>query len=68
MFELFENSLFAYADNSTLLPVADDSTLHTTGNRPAVAASLNKDLARIQDWCNYLCMMLNLNKTKRFIR
>ena len=52
MFELVENRLFAYADDSTLL-----------ADRPAVAASLNRDLARIQEWCNHWCMILNPNKT-----
>ena len=31
---------------------------------PAVAASLNRDLARIQEWCNHWCIILNPNKTK----
>ena len=31
--------------------------------RPAVAASLNRDLARIQKWCNHWCMTLNHSKT-----
>ena len=45
MFELVENSLFAYADDSTILAV-----VHKPTDRPAVAASRNTDLARIQDW------------------
>ena len=32
-------------------------------HRPAVAASLNRDLARIQEWCNHWCMILNPNNT-----
>ena len=43
MFELVENRLYAYADDSTLLAV----------DRPAVVASLNKDLTRILEWCNH---------------
>ena len=35
----------AYADNSTLLAV-----VRKTADRPAVAASLIMDLARIQEW------------------
>ena len=42
MLELVENSLVAYADNSTLLAVA-----HKPSGRPAVSASLNRDLTRI---------------------
>ena len=30
----------------------------------AVAASLNRHSARIQEWCNHWCMILNPNKTK----
>ena len=43
MFELFENRLFAYADDSTLLAV-----VRMLVDRPAAAAYLNRDLARIQ--------------------
>ena len=32
-----------------------------------VAASLNRDLARIQEWCNHCCMILNPNKTKSLV-
>ena len=60
MFELVENSLFAYADDySTLLAVACKK-----GDRPAVPASLNRDLARTPEWCNHWCMILNPYKTK----
>ena len=45
MFELFENRLFAYADDSTLQAVVRKPV-----DRPAVAASLDRDLARIQEW------------------
>ena len=48
MFELVENRLFAYADDSTLLVV-----VRKPADRPAIAASLNRDLAKIQEWCNY---------------
>ena len=44
MFELAENKLFAYADDSTLLAV-----VRKPADRPAVAASVNRDLARIQE-------------------
>ena len=61
MIELVENRLYAYAVNSTLLTV-----FYKLADRPAVAASLNRDLARIQKWCNHWCMILNPNKTKAF--
>ena len=62
MFELVENTLFAYADDSTLLAV-----VRKPADRPAVAAALNIDLAIIQEWCNHWCMILNPNKTKDLI-
>ena len=62
MFQLVENRLFAYSDDSTLLAVVCKPV-----DRPAVAASLNRDLAWIQKWCNYWCMILNPNKTKDFV-
>ena len=43
MFKLVENRLFAYADDSTLLAV-----VRKPADRPAVAASLNWDLASFQ--------------------
>ena len=43
MFELFENRLFAYAVDSTLLAVVREPA-----DRPAVATSLNRDLTRIR--------------------
>ena len=45
MIELVEKSLYAYADDSTLLAV-----VHKLADRPAVAASLNRDLAMIHEW------------------
>ena len=62
MFELVENRLLAYAHDSTLLAV-----LRKPVNRSAVAAFLNRDLARIQEWCNHWCMILNPKKTKAFV-
>ena len=59
MFELVQNRLFAYAGNSTLLAV-----VRKLADRPPVAASLNRDFAGIQEWCNHWCMILNPNKTK----
>ena len=48
--------------NSTLLAVVHKST-----DRPAVTAFLTTDLARIQEWCNHYCMVLNPNKTKSLV-
>ena len=45
MFELVENRLFDYADDATLLAV-----VRKPAGRPAVAASLNRYLAVIQEW------------------
>ena len=59
MFVLVENRLSAYASYSTLLAV-----VRKPADRPAVAASLNTDLARIREWCNHLCVILNPNKSK----
>ena len=42
MFELVENRLYAYADDSTSLTI-----VLKLADRPAVAASLNRDLAWI---------------------
>ena len=45
MFELVENRLFAYTDDSTLLAV-----VRKPAARPAVAPSLNMVFARIREW------------------
>ena len=47
-----------YADDSTLLAV-----IRKPADRLAVAASLNRDFPRIQEWWNHWCMILNPNKT-----
>ena len=62
MFGPVENRLFAYADDSTLIAV-----VRKPADRPAVAASLNRVLAMIQEWCNLWCMILNPNKTKALV-
>ena len=62
MFELVENRLYSYADDSTLLAVVCN-----TADRLAAAASLNRDLVRIPEWCNHWCMILNPNKTKALV-
>ena len=62
MFKLVENRLYDYADDSTLLAV-----VRKPANGPAVAASNNRDLARIPEWCNHWCIILNNNKSKAFV-
>ena len=58
MFEMNEKRLFAYADDFTLPAV-----VCKPADRPVVAASLNTDLARIQEWCT----IPNPNKTKALV-
>ena len=62
IFELVENRLYAYAADSSLPAV-----VHKPADRPAVADSLNMDLARIQEWCNHWCVILNHSKTKDLV-
>ena len=50
LFILYTSESFELVENR-LYPYADAYTLHIT-DRPAIAASLNRDLARIQEWCN----------------
>ena len=45
MFDLVENRLFAYADDSLLLAV-----LCKPADRPAVAAFLNRNFHKIHEW------------------
>ena len=56
MFELVENRPFSYADDFTLLAV-----IRKPADRPAVAASLNRDLARIQEWCKIITKLRHLS-------
>ena len=53
---------YTYDDDSTLL-----SVVRAIANTPAVAASLNRDLAGIHEWCNHWWMTLNPNKTKALV-
>ena len=62
MFKLVENRLFAYVDDSTLLAV-----IRKPADRPAVAASLSRDLGRMQECCNHFCMILNRNTTRALV-
>ena len=62
MFGLVENRLYAYADDSTLLAV-----VRKPADRPAVDALINRDLARIQEWCNHWCKILNPNNNMALV-
>ena len=57
-----ENKLVAYADDATLAACIDSPNL-----RSHVADSLNRDLARINDWCKLWGMKLNPKKTQSMI-
>ena len=48
MFELVENRLYAYADDSTLLAV-----VRKPADRPALPDSFNRDFPKIQECCNH---------------
>ena len=63
MFQLVDNRLYAYANNSTLQAV-----VRRPADRPAVAPYLNRDLARIQEWYYHWSMILIPNKTKAWVK
>ena len=62
IFQLVHNRLYAYVDDCTLLAV-----LLKPADWLAVAASLNRDLVKIQEWCNHWWIILNPNKTKALV-
>ena len=62
MFQQWRTDYIAYADDTTLL-----SVVHKPADRPAVAASLNRGLPRIQEWCNHWCTIVNPNKTMALV-
>ena len=57
-----ENQLIAYADDATLIAV-----IPSPAERQLVSESLNRDLARINEWCKLWGMKLNPNKTQSMI-
>ena len=59
MWQGLENKLIAYADDATLL-----ATVRSPLHRTEVADSLNRDLARISNWCRLWGMKLNPSKTQ----
>ena len=60
--DIFENTFFAYADDSNLVAV-----IPSPKDRLAVALSLIRDLVKLQVWCIAWGMMLNLSKTKAML-
>ena len=62
LFSILENKLIGYADDSTLMAVVP-----SPGARVRVAESLNRDLVRVNAWCDLWGMKLNASKTKTMI-
>ena len=62
LFSILENKLFGYYDDSTLMAVVP-----SLGARVTVAESLNRDLVRVNAWCDLWGMKLNASKTKTMI-
>ena len=61
-FSILENKLIGYADDSTLIAVVP-----SPGVRVTVAESLNRDLVKVNAWCDLWRMKLNASKTKTMI-
>ena len=59
LFSILENKLIGYADDSTLIAVVP-----SPGIEVIVAEFLNRDLVRVNAWCDLWGMKLNANKTK----
>ena len=55
---LLENVLVGYVDDSTLV-----TSVSSLCERPNIAASLNRDLISIDNWCAWWGMLINLAKT-----
>ena len=62
LFSILENELICYADGFTLMAVVP-----SPGARVTVAESLNRDLVRLNAWCDLWEMKLNVSKTKTMI-
>ena len=54
--------IIGYADDSTLM-----AAVPSPGTRVTVAESLNRDLVRVNAWCDLWGMKLNASKTKTMI-
>ena len=53
-----ENMFVPYADDATLLAVVPSPDM-----RSVISDSLNRDLAKIREWCKLWGMKMNPNKT-----
>ena len=62
IFSILENKLIGYADGSTLM-----TAVPSAGVRVAVTESLNRDLGRVNEWCDLWGMKFNVSKTKTMI-
>ena len=62
LFSILENKLIGYADDSTLMAVVP-----SPGAQVTVAESLNRDLVRVNAWCDFWGMKLNASKTNTMI-
>ena len=62
LFSILENKLIGYADDSTVIAVVP-----SPGIRVMVAESLNRDLVRVNAWCDLWGMKLNVSETKTMI-
>ena len=62
LFSILENKLIGYAGDSTLIAVVP-----TPGVRVTVAESLNRDIVRVNAWCDLLGMKLNTSKTNTML-
>ena len=59
---MMENTLYAYADDYTLVAVVPSPT-----QRLAVTESMNHDLNMVRVWCDLWGMKLNEDKSKTLI-
>ena len=62
LFSILESKLIGYADDYTLM-----ADVPFPGARVTVAESLNRDLVRVNAWCDLWGMKLNASKTKTMI-
>ena len=62
LFSILENKLIGYAYDSTLMAVVPSPAARVT-----VVESLNRDLVRVNTWCDLWGMKLNASKTKTMI-
>ena len=67
LFILYASEIFELVENMLYMPcwwLRITAVVRKPADRPAVGASLNRELARIQEWCNHWCIILNSNKIK----